>query len=887
MKKFYHMNAPIFYSKNISSYFSLFKYDVIRLYSNNIEKIVSQEKNKKQKKKNFNYIPDFVLNENQKDKEKYNFEILMKNIKIKAEEYNLIKIKEIQNKILIHLNKFNINEVVATLILCYKYNLLNQLILTNIIDIIFNHSGFLNSKHVLILLLITKNLYFKKYDNYFYSIQHEQKMPKNDLNKSGEKEEHVIINRKWKNKFFNNVIQNMLLDEYINDNKEEIKEDNSKEYNKNNKNDNIYNICNIYNTYNTYNSYNTYNISSCTPFENEKNIYPHNIIKNIDLKKNNNYQTYEKNDSNDIQVDNKNISDLHIIKNMLNNQINNDIGENVIYNDNYNIDTFNNVQNKTKEEEYIFFILNNKEDVILNDNIIELKNSHEKIKEILLHNYNHILFNFSNNNNIYTNLLLLNYMYDENIISYDEFFNITYSINNEYNNDIFEKNDLKNYKQSSSYSIDIIHSYIQDECYHIYSIYDIYIYTHIKLLKNIFKQNNYIKNKYIFENIQSNNNIQDIVYKNKKNFIHTFDTFFQNILTAKQNIDYIKLFYLNIISHEIFKLIIINNDHITNVQIYYHILKKIPLSYIIAKLHIKKKGQATNLFYYQILTILYFLQKKQKIMKSNQDIFCEDLHTSNIEQMNHQYISYLNTLNDFTLHDFIIESNIHNINNVNAFKQTSDNILSPNMSVIKNQTSQTNNNYKIKDINKYNDKDKHINEQCNKPDSCYINTHIFKYFIMDLTFNIINYLNYLDIYDKLFIFKYLIILNYKNEYIINIIYDHLYNFFILKLHYQDIQQIFYFLQYIFSSLIYSPSLFFFVHIINNIDISKFQKLLYIIKKEKIFDDHAKKIYDHINIIINQNYKTIQKNKGKKNNLFYYCKNRIDHFQTVLYDFLFL
>ncbi|ETW27402.1 hypothetical protein PFMG_02956 [Plasmodium falciparum IGH-CR14] len=183
---------------------------------------------------------------------------------------------------------------------------------------------------------------------------------------------------------------------------------------------------------------------------------------------------------------------------------------------------------------------------------------------------------------------------------------------------------------------------------------------------------------------------------------------------------------------------------------------------------------------------------------------------------------------------------------------------------------------------------KDIYEQCNKPNVFFIDTHryFFKYFIMDLTFNIINYLNYMDIYDKLFIYKYLIILNYKNEYIINIIHDHLYNFFIRKLHYEDIQHIFYFLQYVLSSLIYSPSIFFF-HIINNIDIATFQKLLNIIKKEKIFEDHTKKIYDHINIIINQNYKTLHKNKCKMNNSFYYYKKRIDHFQSVLYDFLFL
>lgn len=186
---------------------------IIRLYSN-IEKILPQEE--KKKNKNLSHIPYYVLNnKNQTDNEKYNFEILMKNVKNKAEEYNLIKIKEIQNKILIHLNKFNINELVATLILSYKYNLLNQLILNNIIDIIFHNSGFLNSKHVFILLLITKNIYSKKND-YSYSIQHQQKLPQNDMNKSGEKEEHVI-NSKWKNKFFHEVIQNMLYDDNIND----------------------------------------------------------------------------------------------------------------------------------------------------------------------------------------------------------------------------------------------------------------------------------------------------------------------------------------------------------------------------------------------------------------------------------------------------------------------------------------------------------------------------------------------------------------------------------------------------------------------------------------------------------------------------------------------
>ncbi|SOV82336.1 conserved Plasmodium protein, unknown function [Plasmodium sp. gorilla clade G3] len=988
MKKLYHTNAVIFNSQKISGYFSMFKLDIIRLYSNT-EKILPQEEKEKKKKKNFNYIPHYVLNENQKDNEKYNFEILMKNIKNKAEEYNLIKIKEIQNKILIHLNKFNINEIVATLILSYKYNLLNQHILTNIIDIIFHNSGFLNSKHVFILLLITKNIYLKNID-YFYSIQHEQKRQQNDMNKSGEKEEHVI-NNKWKNKFFNQVIQNMLFDDYINDyNKEEIKEDNINEYNMNNKNDNIYNI-------------------ACIPFENEKKIYPHNIIKNGDFHKSNNYQTHEKSSYSNLQVGNKNISNMDdVINKKLNNQFNNNICQNVVYNDYYNIDTFNNLQNKQNEQDIyyklnnkqdiypqphnkqdiypqphnkqdiypqphnkqdiypqphnkqdiypqshnkqdiytqphnkqdiypqphnkqdiytqphnkqdiysqthnkqdiypqshnkqdiysqthnkqdiypqshnkqdIYSLLNNEQDIILNDEISELKNSHEKIKEILLHNYNHILFNFINN--IYTNLLLLNYMYDENIISYDEFFHIIYNINNEYNNDTFEKNDFKNYQPTSSYSINIIHSYIQDECYHIYSIYDIYINIHIKLLKNIFKQNNYIKNKYIFENIQSNNPIQDIIYTNKKNFIDTFDKFFQNILTAKQNIDYIKLFYLNICTHEIFKLIIISNDHITNVKIYYHILKKIPLSYITAQLHIKK-GQASNQFYYQFLTILYYLQKKERIMKSNRGLFYEDLQTSSIEQMNHIYISYLNSLNDYTIHDLLIKSNMHNINpthninNVTTLTQTHNNMLSPNMSVIKNKPNQININYKD------------IYEQCNKQNVFYIDTHsyVFKYFIMDLTFNIINYLNYMDIYDKLFIFKYLIILNYKNEYIINIIHDHLYNFFILKLHYEDIQHIFYFLQYIFSSLIYSPTIFFF-NIINNIEIGTFQKLLYILKKEKMFEEYTKKIYDHINIFINQNYKNVQKNKCKIKNSFYYYKKSIDHFQSVLYDFLFL
>ncbi|CRG95549.1 conserved Plasmodium protein, unknown function [Plasmodium gallinaceum] len=695
-----------------------------------------------ERKKKINYISYSPPIE--KENDKYNFEILMKAIKNRANEYNLIKIKEVQDKILIHLKHFNINEVISTLIFSFKYNLLNSKILFEIIECIFQNSCFLNTKHLYVLMLIRKQLNFENMD-YFYNEKNER------INKTNDFIKHINENFFWKKKYFREVEENIF--------------------------------------------------SSI-----EKEVYSkEKCVHEIDNNTKNKCCDYD-----NVEINEKSIVEKEIY-------------ENELYE--YELNENNEIFPSKK------LVLNEK------DISFEMEKAYLKIKNILYHNYNNIYVNIKNN--MYICLLLLNYLYDENIIKKDEFLKIVYNINVEFNLDTFQKNKSD---KNSSYSHTIINLYIQEQNKN-ESIYDIYMLTHLNLLKNIFKKSNYISDENVFEKIENDFSIDEGAYIHKKLYLDTFRMFFNNCLYIKDNINYLKLFYLNVITHEIFKLF---NDYKVhqNIKINYMILKNIKCVNIL-----KEENDLNNIYYF--LSILYYF-KKNSLLNYKMNLFDDNL--SDIKKIHNKYMLFLNLLNNYNLYELLIDNNIveDEINNKYLNKEKREN-------------------------KKFDDKiqNKNVDE---------LKNNFFCYFMVEFTFNITHLLNKTDIYMKLHILKCIRLLNFKNEYLIDIINEHLFNFFINKSFYMNNNYFLNFLEYLLISIIYSPSIFF--YLLKYIDKNKFKNLLDSVKQKKKFINKLKKIYDNINIIINENEKWTE--NVVKNNLFIkYNTKEVKSFQNMLYDFLFL
>lgn len=82
----------------------------------------------------------------------YSFDLLIEIIKNTATGYNLIKIKEVQNKLELYIPNLNIEEVLSLLIVCCKYHFLNSQILSKLSSVLFHHSCFLCSHHLYVLI---------------------------------------------------------------------------------------------------------------------------------------------------------------------------------------------------------------------------------------------------------------------------------------------------------------------------------------------------------------------------------------------------------------------------------------------------------------------------------------------------------------------------------------------------------------------------------------------------------------------------------------------------------------------------------------------------------------------------------------------------------------
>ncbi|KAI4835968.1 hypothetical protein MKS88_005187 [Plasmodium brasilianum] len=711
--------------------------------------------------------------------EKYNFELLMKTIKNRADEYNLIKIKEVQNKILIHLKKFTINEVVSTLILSFKYNLLNTKILFEITEQLFQNSCFLNSKHLYILVSIMKKIHLEKCGCLL-----NQTNDKNRIYKTENILQHVNETIGWKKKYYKEVYENIFSDSTPDP---KLKENGNTQFN----DDDISNTS----------SYVAINALLC----NHANLTSEKQQNDVEGNGITSYDRSEKGD--EISV------------------------EKLIFNQD-DISTY-------------------------------MKKTYFKIKNILTHNYINISLNMKNN--MYTNLLLLNYLHEENIINGNDFLKIIYSINMEFDEYSFISNSSNYYyngynnctlDNSWFHADNITNSYIQEQGDN-ESTYDLYIQVHFNLLKNLLKRSYIINDIFILEKMENGITIENESYKNKKLYLDTFTCFFNNLIRVQKNINYIKLFYLNIMSYEIFKLFT-DNEVYKNVKIHYVFLKRVKCETIL------REKIKPNINYY-FLSIIYYL-KREHILNYKMDLFQD--HLLDLTKIHNKYILFLNSLSKYNLCDICVDNHRSNTsNNVN---------LKYNEQTV---SSEHNINMKSKDINNKREREKlQSNELKN---TC------FCYYMVEFTFNIVCYLNSIDICEQIFILKYLVLLNFKNEYLIDIINQHVYNFFILKSYYTDPKYFYYILEYLFISLIYSPPTFF--NIICLIDHGKFQNLLdNSLGGKKKITHKVKKIYDTVNTIMNTNEKNAHKNNFNKSSIIIsYNDKQVRSFQNLLYDFIFL
>lgn len=347
------------------------------------------------KNKTSNYISYSMPTQNERN-HRYNFEVLMKIIKNRADEYNLIKIKEAQNKILLHLPNFTINEVISTLILSFKYNLLNSKLLHEITEHLFHNSCFLNSKHLYILVLIAKKIQPPNFD--FSQKKHVEQVKNvedisyhsNGIGICEELANGINENIRWQKKFYNEIKENIFL----------------------------------------------------------------NSIKRED-------------NGNDhfVSPSNDDISNDHIIKKTNETQKTEDIE---IYKNETNYNILGNIKSISFDTEESQIQMSH----IYEDNLSEdVKNIYLKIREILHNNYNNIYLNMKNN--IHNNLLLLNYLYEEGIISKSDFIKIVYNINTELstfiNDDIWlDDNCNDNYQDHrediyKTYSEHILTEYIKEQ----------------------------------------------------------------------------------------------------------------------------------------------------------------------------------------------------------------------------------------------------------------------------------------------------------------------------------------------------------------------------------------------------------------------------------------
>ncbi|GAW83185.1 hypothetical protein PGO_134570 [Plasmodium gonderi] len=750
---------------------------------------------KRKKKKVNNHISYSIPA--QKENEKYNFEVLMKTIKNRADEYNLIKIKETQNKILIHLNKFTINEVISTLILAHKYNMLNSKIIHEITEHLFRHSCFLNSKHLYILVSIIGKI---DLDNLVF-------LPSQNDGKSREKNNNADVddylqdlneNIKWKKKYYKEILDNVVFPEKM------CLPSNEKE---------MIHICN-------------------TDTQNE--IFNQ---ENIQIEQSGNGTNADSLTTFEISENQKKFS----VKNFV-----------------------------LKEE----------------DICPEMKKTYLKIKNIMSNNYNNIYMNIKKN--MYTSLLLLNYLQEENIISRRIFLKIIYGINVEFcQHNICNDKSRENYKdhyhynEIPTYAETILNSYIQDQCNNV-STYDLYIHVHFHLLQNVLTKCDFINKKFIMEKIQNGVSIDEEVYKDLKLYLEIFSIFFQNLRIVNETINYLKVFYLNVLSYEIFKPFCDNHVY-KNVKIHYDFLKKVTCEYIL-------KGKTTPSICYRFLGLLCYFERK-KFLNSGMNPshktliagICNGMtlfeetpfgeSSFDVQKMHRRYSLFLNSLKNYSLHDFFTSARASK-----KVKEINQDIL---MKPVPNVT-QT----KIEPTYESSETFQSLDE---------LKKTFFSYFMVEFTFNIACYLNKIDTYEQLFILKYLTLLNLKNEYIIDILKEHQHNFFIRKLYYSQSKHFFYLLEYLFTLYVYSP--YEFLNILLLIDPSKFQNVLDLIRKKKKFTNNVKKIFDAINVIINEKEHSSRKNVEKKKTLKSNLKNnsmallhdtkQIQRFQNILYDFLFL
>ncbi|KJP88558.1 hypothetical protein AK88_01837 [Plasmodium fragile] len=702
----------------------------------------------------------------QRENEKYTFEVLMKTMKNRADEYNLIKIKEAQNKILIHLNTFTINQVVCTLVLSHKYNMLNFKILHAIIEHLFRHSCFLNSKHLYVLVSTIRNIHL---DNLVYSSQQDNHESRDNHNPHLEDYlEDVNENIKWKEKYYGEVMANLVLPP----------------------GDNIDTTCP-----------GQHSSVECT------------------LQSNGTLSQHGANTS----------SVSHSLTPCKTNPAEEKLS----------------LQNSPHQQE---------------DISVEMKKTHLKIKEILTHNYSNIYLNIKKN--MYTNLLLLNYLHEGNIISRKTFLKIICSINTQCSQHIFSSNkngsnsDHHSYDENGTYEDDILNSYLKGQCENT-STYDLYIRLHFHLLKNMLTECEFIDNKFVMEKIQNATSINEDVYRDAKLYLEVFSLFFQNMEKVTERINHLKVFHLNILSHELFKLLC-DDGAFQNVNIYYTFLKKVSCESIL-------KGEATPDVCYGLVSVLYYLKRENMLNCESCPFGYPPLgeSTFDLQRSQDRYSLFLNSLNRYTLHDLLIPPHQEKepINtNCNPINHT------PNGEPPTMEQSPHN-----------------------------LRDNFVAHFMAEFTFNIVCYLNKIDIYEQLFILKYLILLNLKNEYLIDVLKERQRNFFIQKKHYTDRKHFFYFIEYLFTSFIYSTHEF--LNLLHLIDLPKFQTVLDAIGRTKKFTHKIKKIFDAVNVILNQrkqNCIKIATQKKGRNNQFENKSivlpddtTQVQRFQNILYDFLFL
>ncbi|CAD2093951.1 conserved Plasmodium protein, unknown function [Plasmodium vinckei lentum] len=747
------------------------------------------------KNKTSNYVSYPMPTQNERN-HRYNFEVLMKIIKNRADEYNLIKIKEAQNKILLHLPNFTINEVISTLILSFKYNLLNSKLLHEITEHLFHNSSFLNTNHLYILVLIAKKIQPPNFD--FSQKKHVEEVKKakdisyrsNDVETHEEFVNGINENIRWQKKFYNEIKENI----FLNPTKMED---------------------------------NDYDHLDCPPNEGTSDDY---IIK-----KTNETQKAE---------------DIEIYKNETNYNILGDI-------ESISFDT----------EESQIQMCRVYEDT-LSDNV---KNIYLKIREILHNNYNNIYLNIKNN--MHNNLLLLNYLYEEGIISKSDFIKIVYNINTELStntNDNIWYDDACNDKYQDhcedidkTYSEHILIEYIKEQTEKA-STCDLYIQIHLNLLKDMLKKNHFINKIFLLEKLENNITIKEEEYIYKNMYTNIFSSFFFNLKNLQNDINWLKLFYLNIIAYEIFKIFTGNNVP-NDIQVNFSFLKNIKCADIL------QEGKHKDINY-EFLAVIYYL-KKNNLLNYTVNIFEHNLY--DIKYIYGKYSQFLNLLNNFNLFDILMsddsckEAKTPYIHNITHSSINTDKImrgLESIHNISKKNQAQKNNDVLINDF--------------------------FSFFMVEFTFNIISNLNKINLCEQIFILKYIQLLNFKNEYLSDLISENLYNFFIRKQYNSDINYLFYFLEYMHILLIYSPHVFF--NIINNIYLPAFQNLLNADLNKYIFIKNAKSIYNHLNTIISQNEIELQKLKKpngasiyEKNYSNSYNKKTIKEFQNILYDFLFL